>query len=117
MSMGYDGYAAVFEETTRTARKPHVCCACGRRIDPGQVYGRTASLYDGGWTVWKRCGGCEGIYQHLLCVLGDDLDDAPSPALDCGHEYEELHDRLPPEHIAALAFWVPGDPIPTGGEQ
>jgi hypothetical protein len=50
--------------------------------------------------------------------LDDDLDDNTEdeycdPELNCGHEYEERWKESPPPEIAALAFWLPGDPLPS----
>jgi len=83
-------------------------------IQPGDVYSRTAVLFDGEWEITKRCVRCEELYRHLLFVnRSSRWDEGIHRALDCGHDYEEAHGKLPPEHIDALAFWIRGTPLPV----
>lgn len=79
-------------------------------IQPGDTYSRTSVLADGRWerdTV--RCSRCEALYRHL-CTLDDDDEWGPARKLDCGDSYESMWGDVP-EEIAALAFWLPGDPL------
>lgn len=102
---------AYYRETLRTARKQHECCACEIPIQPGNRYWVIAACYDNTVRGWKRCERCQFIHQQLrpLCQAKDEW---PDEELNCGHTFEEAHDREPPEFLAALAFWRPGDPLP-----
>jgi RNase P subunit RPR2 len=105
----------VCDNTEPTARKRHTCHACGEAITPGRKYARVAFLYDGSWHVTKRCERCQVIFEHLSKRIraAGDSEEYCDPSLNCGHEYEERWRDPPPDHIAALAFWRPGDPLPT----
>lgn len=62
----------------------------------------------------RRCPRCQVIYLHLegrIRAEGD-YDQFCDESLNCGHEYEERWEEAPPEWLAALAFWLPGDPLP-----
>lgn len=102
---------AYYRETRRRARKQHECCACEIPILPGHVYWVIAACWDGQVRDWKRCDRCQFIHQQLrpLCQAKDEW---PDERLNCGHEFEEAHDRHPPDWLAALAFWQPGDLLP-----
>jgi hypothetical protein len=104
--------AQAWNEKTQRARKPHTCSACKLTIRPGDTYTRDKLLYDGRWDLVIRCARCQLIFEHLhpLCSAEGD---APARELDCGHDYNERWDRDPPEWLAALAFWLPGDPLPA----
>jgi hypothetical protein len=79
------------------------------KILPGQQYSYTFVVYEGESETVKRCLRCERIYQHL-CELEPDLNEgAPDPRLRCGHSYRDIHGEDPPDHVAALAFAIPGD--------
>lgn len=82
-------------------------------IQSGDVYSLTTSLYAGTWETVKRCARCEAMYQHLVSIDDSGWDWGIQRDLGCGHSYEYAHDREPPPHVQALAFWRPGDPIPT----
>jgi hypothetical protein len=99
-------------ETRRTARKRHECCACEIPILPGHGYWVIASCWDGRVHSWKRCLRCQIIHDALvpLCSINDEW---PDEELNCGHTFEENYDRPPPEWLASLAFWQPGDPLPS----
>jgi hypothetical protein len=112
MSEYGDGdYCAVHDSTWRKARKPHNCDACGESITPGRTYHRSAWPCDGSWSVTLRCERCEAIFAHLTSRMSR-ADEYCNPELNCGHEYEERW-REPPPEIAALAFWLPGEPLPA----
>jgi hypothetical protein len=99
----------------RKARRSHRCCACREEIAPGHRYHRTTFLFDGAWSVYERCERCQAIFEHLSERMAEsgDSEEYCAAALNCGHDYEERWRGPPPEAIAALAFWLPGDPIPT----
>lgn len=112
MSVSCDDRADVWNERAVRARKAHQCDACKLTIRRGDVYTRDSLLYDGEWSTVIRCARCQIIFEHLQPMCQRDGDCADRE-LDCGHEYEERWDRKPPEWLAALAFWVPGDPLPA----
>jgi hypothetical protein len=116
MSQYGDGdYCSVFENRWITsARKAHTCNACGESIHGGHRYHVTFSVFDGEPNTTKRCERCQAIYEHLSARMRTEgePEEYCDPALHCGHTYEENWDEPPPEHIAALAFWRPGDPSP-----
>jgi len=116
MSHSCDGTYDVYNERFPRARKPHRCEACKRNaIRPGDVYARVFILYEGRKETVIRCMACQLTHEHLreLCH-GKDM--WPDEELDCGLDYAEEWDGPPPEHIAALAFWQPGDPLPCTRE-
>lgn len=115
MSVSCDERADVWNEKAVRARKAHKCDACELTIRPGDVYTRDKLLYDGEWDTVVRCARCQLIFEHLQPMCSRD-GDCPDRELDCGHEYSERWDREPPEWLAALAFWVPGDPLPATNE-
>lgn len=91
------------------ARKEHACCACEEAIRAGDAYHVTTLLYDRGCKydryveTAKHCARCytmiEALWKRGVKVV--DLK------LDCGELWE-----TPPEEIASLAFWRPGDATP-----
>lgn len=114
MSEYGDGYAEVFDESWRKARKAHTCHACHEVIAPGRKYHRTFCVFDGSADHNIRCERCQAIYEHLserMRAAGD-CEEYCNWELNCGHEYEERWHEDPPPEIAALAFWLPGDPLP-----
>lgn len=115
MSQYGDGdYCDLVKERTQVARKPHKCAACHETIQPGQKYTYIFSRFYGANYITKRCERCQAIYDHLSERIANegDCEEFCDAELNCGHPYEERWDEPPPEHIAALAFWLPGDPLP-----
>lgn len=115
MSQYGDGDScSVFEESWRTAKKDHKCSACREVIRPGQRYHYTFSVFDGDSDVNKRCERCQIIFAHLSARIRKegDAEEFCDAALNCGHTYVERWEEAPPEWLAALAFWRPGDPLP-----
>ena len=109
-----DGCASVTDNEWRTARKDHTCSACREKIAPGQRYHRTFFVFDGEPYTFKRCERCQAIYEHLsarIRVEGE-TEEFCDDRLNCGHSYTDRWDEPPPDAIAALAFWRPGDPLP-----
>jgi len=111
---GEGDYCPVWEESWRTARKDHNCHACQETIHPGHRYHYTFIVYDGSPDVTKRCERCQLIFEHLSARIRDEGDDEEfcNPTLSCGHEYKNRWGEAPPEWLSALAFWLPGDPLP-----
>ena len=110
------------EEIVRSSREFRLskidrkCDACRGAIPAGARYHRTALLYAGKWEVTARCERCQAIYEHLTrrIALAGDCDEYCNDRLSCGHDYRERWNEDPPPEIAALAFWLPGDPLPGG---
>ncbi len=112
MSHSIDDPYLVYRETRRRARKAHVCTACDEAIAPGLTYWAVAALYrDHTVEAVKRCERCQAMHVHLR-GLGSPLV-WPAEALDCGENYVFEWGMEPPDHIAALAFVLPGEPIPV----
>lgn len=107
---GYDETYDVYDEKRVTARKEHRCSACNERILPGHRYVRLGVVFDGSAETFKRCERCQAIHQHLRDENPGAGDSWPDEQLACGEEYEEVFGKPPPDTIAALAFWRPGDP-------
>lgn len=59
-------------ETRPRARKPHKCCECGTRIEPGEDYHRIAGVWDGEFGCFKSCAACETL-RGLLHAEGVDV--------------------------------------------
>lgn len=63
---------AVYRETTRTARKPHLCFECGRIIAKGERYryatGKHPDNPRGGWDEFKLCVHCNAAAQWLIVM-------------------------------------------------
>lgn len=105
----YDGANQVESGQWRKAAKQHTCDACSETIRKGDRYHVWRALYDGHWSSMKHCARCWTIVDGLSSA-----DFVPGPVdlhLDCGHTWEEASGEPPPPHIAALAFWLPGDPL------
>lgn len=91
------------------ARKQHECCACHEAIRVGDRYHVSTLLnergckYDRYVEKAKHCARCYAIIEALwkngakVVELG----------LDCGKLWDQ-----PPDEVAALAFWRPGDEVP-----
>lgn len=97
----YGERADVYHVERRKARKPHRCYECPSIINPGEQYERTASLYDGYWTIACTCRRCldarEYITAHAPCFCwmhGSMLDDAKETLRQYGHE--------------SAGFWIGG---------
>jgi len=112
---GEGDYCAVSDHSVRTARIEHRCAACGETVRPGDKYARTFYVFDGDAHTVKRCARCEAIYDHLCKRMAEegDQDEYCNDRLACGHGYRERWEEDPPPEIAALAFWLPGDPVPA----
>lgn len=111
-----DGVCPVWNRQHRTARKRHVCDACREAIEPGHRYYRTSALYDGSWASWKHCERCDAMFNAISSenrrhgfYMAVDVD------LNCGETWWHTFGPVPP-HIDALAFWLPGEPLPAPEE-
>ena len=104
-----DGIWDVHREDRRHAAKEHVCDGCSEAIRRGDLYINSATLYDGRWVSWKHCVRCDAIFKAIAATSEQTL--AIDPHLNCGETFDSLFGSTP-EHVAALAFWLPGEPIP-----
>lgn len=69
LTCGCDAESPEFVETTHpTARKTHKCYECGRRIEAGEAYERTAGKWDGEFYVFKTCEQCEDLRDSLSAL-------------------------------------------------
>lgn len=50
------------------ASKPHKCCECGRQINPGECYERTAGKWEGDFHMFKTCEQCEDLRESLMAL-------------------------------------------------
>jgi hypothetical protein len=105
----YDGNDAEVS-IWRRARIAHECCACELPIRRGDRYHIWRTLYDGSWSTLKHCERC----WAMVDALGDADFTGGSVmlTLNCGETWDRASGGPPPPHIAALAFWLPGEPVP-----
>ena len=67
---GYDGdgeSASVCTIQMRKARKEHICCECGEKIQKGEKYEYVAGCWDGAWDTYKTCFVCLKIRDGICC--------------------------------------------------
>ena len=111
MSHSCDATYDVYDESRLTARKAHECDACDLPIRPGDGYWRIFYRFEGRAEHVKRCLRCQVIHEHLRTLAPGEM--WPAEKLDCGEEYRQHWDCDPPEWIADLAFWSPGESLPA----
>lgn len=58
----------VFDRRHRRAAKERGCCECGRAIEPGERYEEVTGLWDGCWSRYRTCQGCERLRATVDCV-------------------------------------------------
>ena len=62
---------SAFSETNPTARKPHRCYECGRRIEAGEKYSRVWGIWDGRMDTHGTCSHCcalrDYVKSHVPC--------------------------------------------------
>ncbi len=63
---------SVFEESSPTSRKEHICCECKEIIPAGVVYSLIKGLWDGEWDDYKTCGKCR-VKRLKACALAKEL--------------------------------------------
>lgn len=64
-----EGYGTELRDTQRRARKKHQCGECWRTIQPGELYGVFAGLFDGDFFAVKHCLRCTKA-RHWLGARG-----------------------------------------------
>lgn len=104
-----DGTCPVWRNEKRKARKDHTCVACGEVIRRGDTYEKHVNIFDGCVTDINRCLRCAEMWRAAQAKLG--WERVADLWLACGEDWEDNFGE-PPEHIAALAFWRPGEPLP-----
>lgn len=102
----------VWQARLRTSRRRRRCEACAEWIEAGHRYERLTSLYDGHWQATTRCLRCVAIYEALVARRVE-----PNFLLDCGTDWGDAFDEQPPPEVAALAFWLPGEPLELEGRE
>ena len=111
---------AVHRESTRRARVPHRCTGCDETIRKGDTYTVTSQLYEGEWYEWKHCARCDALFSAIFAAMRASELYSGSPGVDpafaCGVSWDENFGE-PPPHVAALAFWLPGEPVPRQHEE
>lgn len=105
-----DGTCPIWEERELTARKAHACMACRQAISPGHRYHRVDSMFEGHWDHWVHCLRCWAIYDAIRARLPPYEPICIDPRLNCGELWAD-----PPPEVAALAFLLPGEPVPEVG--
>jgi hypothetical protein len=93
------------------ARATHRCVGCQELIRPGHTYVRHSVLYDGSWSTYKQCLRCDAIAEAILTNASPGTTIAFE--LDCGSTWKDAFEADPPEALQALAFWLPGEPLPS----
>lgn len=117
MSVDCDGEAPdLWRESPKRARVAHQCRACSETIRPGDLYHYTFFIYEGVNETLRRCARCEVLYRALVKLhqlerpeVEDVGEPGVAPELDCGHTFEQVFKRAPPEELARLAFMTPAE--------
>lgn len=65
---------SVFRVAHIVARIDHRCCECGGTIKPLDVYERTVGCWDGDWSTYKVCLGCEEARDFYVEHFADGRD-------------------------------------------
>ena len=71
MCFDTDGYADIYETNAVKCRKPHKCLGCRRVIERGEMAQYTSCLFDGHWSNWYLCNGCQRI---TLAIVIEELE-------------------------------------------
>lgn len=94
-----------------TARQAHRCDLCSARIEPGEVYDRQTSIYDGRIYDWLTCPACEPVMTAVWAWLDDPYIDegiGSDEADEWAHEFPD--DPLAVAYLArreaAHAAWL-----------
>ena len=106
--------ADCYDQTFRTARKSHECHACDETIEPGHRYSVTSGNWDGMWEQFKHCMRCHAMFEaiHASWRANGYPNMGVAMDLNCGEDWADLFGEPPPE-VAALAFWLPGEVVPS----
>ena len=88
----YDGDGAeVYRKTNPKAKKQHKCDECGHIIQPGEVYARTFTIYEGTPDTYIACERCDDLMEAFsdvgFCLSYDGFfGDYGEWLTDCGIE-------------------------------
>lgn len=109
-----DGESPInFEHGPKTARREHTCVCCASTIRPGDTYQRVSWLCPESrrYAAIVRCARCQLLYLALRKLhRAEDIRDSDGeemgvdPELSCGHSFEKVFGRAPPEELQRLAF-------------
>ncbi len=93
------------------ARVEHECACCPEPICPGDTHYRANWLFEGSYDTFRRCARCHLLYLELVRLhekekIRDEYGDlmGVDPELNCGHSFEKVFGREPPDELARLAF-------------
>ncbi len=56
---------SVYGEAGQRARKPHICCECGRQIEIGEIYQKAAGIWEGSPQSFHTCAECWEVREDL----------------------------------------------------
>ena len=74
LSHDWGGVTDFYAERTVRAKKPHVCCECGRTIGLGEQHEYVSAKCEGEFFTERTCGECAEIRKAFVCgswVLGE----------------------------------------------
>ena len=93
------------------ARAEYPCACCSATIRPGDLHYSASWLWCGSYESFRRCARCHLLFLDLRALHKKhdirDEDGSPmgvDPELNCGHSFEKVFGREPPEELARLAF-------------
>lgn len=74
----FDYAPEFFNIRTIKAKKNHICCECGKKIQPGEKYDYTAGKWEGDFFTYKTCQFCAQVrtdFRSCACIgeLWEDL--------------------------------------------
>lgn len=78
--------AAVWDERSVRARRPHKCIECAGTIRPGEHYARVGCLFEGSWETLIRCALC-----YFLADAIETLECGDEGLIPYGGLHEEIH--------------------------
>jgi hypothetical protein len=90
-SADVDGFCEMLDYRWVTARKPHDCHECGRKVVNGERYYREKTVYDGDIETHKTCADCKSIRDNLVADFfwGEVLDLVLESIRETGGEIPE----------------------------
>lgn len=99
-----------------TARVAHPCDCCTALIRPGDIHYSASWLCCGNYESFRRCARCHLLYLELVKLhrkhdIRDDYNEpmGVDPDLNCGHSFQKVFGREPPEELTRLAFLTPDE--------
>ena len=104
----YDNGPECFSETWRTARKEHMCCECGRKIQKGEKYKYESGIWEGRPESYKLCKSCHEVRSAFFCnwTYGCLWDDFEAHCTEVEELSEKSLGKLSPEtREKVIAIW------------